>query len=180
MKTFIVTFLVVIINVNSFGQNSFLNSLRLDANINIANKKRSYAVYSGDKYANSGYFLGVDFGFFYETKLFNYGIEYFPYRHINASFEYSGLKLKRNLGYKLIPDLKFGYSPLLEKVYYGFGFTAHIKWFTFEYNKLLHIKSGNSRYHGDGLDCFSIGVKLKIPWEKEIPFRTTNERGLLN
>lgn len=159
----ILALLFVLGSTLSFGQNNFFKSLRLDANLDISNKKRSYGVYNGDKYAKTGGFAGLDFGLYYQAKYFDYGIEYFTaYNHFNASFGYNNLVLTKEENVRITPDIKFGYSPLLKKVYYGFGVSLNIKWFTISYSKILHVKSGSSKYHGDGLNVFSIGASLKL------------------
>ncbi len=154
----------------SFGQNNFLNSIRLDANLDVSNKKRSYGVYNGDKYAKTGGFAGLDFGLFYETKSFEYGIEYFTaYNHFNASFGYRGFILDdsdENFVIRFIPDLKLGYSSVLDKVYYGFGASLNFNWLSISYSKILHVKSGSSKYHGDGLNVVSIGACFQIKNKK--------------
>ena len=152
----------------SFGQNNFLNSIRLDANLDVSNKKRSYGVYNGDKYAKTGAYAGLDFGIYYQTKYFDYGVEYFTaYNHFNASFGYNKLVMTKEDNVRITPDIKFGYSPILKKVYYGFGVSLNIKWFTIGYSKILHLKSGSSKYHGDGLNVISIGASLQIKNKKE-------------
>ena len=72
-KLYSLLFLYFLINL-SFGQDKILSHFRIDANLNYLNKKRSYGVYSDDKYANSGHYLGLDFGLHYESKLIDYGI----------------------------------------------------------------------------------------------------------
>ncbi|MEN8927617.1 MAG: hypothetical protein ABF242_03440 [Flavobacteriales bacterium] len=142
---------------NSYG-------FKLEAKVNTSNKKRSYAVYNDDRYANTGYFGGYDLGFYYQHNFFDYGIEYFsPYNHINASLGYTGLKFLREIpDFNIIPDVKLGYTPVLDKIYYGFGLSFRYKWFTAGYDKILHVKSGSSKGHGDGLDVFSIGLSWGI------------------
>ena len=162
----ILAFFFVLGSQLSFGQNNFFKSIRLDANLDFSNKKRSYGVYNGEKYAKTGAYTGWDFGLYYETKSFEYGMEYFTaYNHFNASFGYRGLRIdteNENLILRFIPDVKFGYSPVLKKVYYGFGASLNIWWFSISYSKILHVKSGSSKYHGDGLNVLSIGASLKL------------------
>lgn len=161
----ILTFLFIGIQL-SFGQSNLFKSLRFDLNLDVSNKKRSHGVYTGEKYAKTGSFTGLDFAVYYQTKLFNYGIEYFSaYNHLNASFGYRGLIIDdgdENSIIRFVPDLKLGYTPVLKKIYYGLGMSLRINWFTIGYSKILHVKSGSSKYHGDGLNVFSVGVSLRI------------------
>ena len=162
-------FILIVGVQHSYSQEkeNFFKKLRLETNLNITNKKRSYSVYSGDKYVTTRYFVGSDYALRYKNKKADFGIEYFsPYHHWNVSVGYRGIKIVRgNPDFKLIPDAKLGYSPLLNKIYYGFGTTLHIRWFTIGYNRILHIKSGGSKYHGDGLNCFRMGIIFRIPWD---------------
>lgn len=165
----LLTFAFIFAGQLALGQNDLFRSFALEANLNINNKKRSYGVYNGEKYANSGYFIGSNFGLKYEREKLEYGLEYYSsFNHLNASIGYRGLKIAReNPKIVLIPNLKFGYSTELEKLYYGFGTTLQLHWFSFSYNRLFHVKSGTSRYHGDGLTVFSIGAKLRLANKRE-------------
>ena len=160
MKNLITFLLALTFSFELLSQNSFTKHLRLDVNLNSANKKRSYSVYSGNKYANSGYLMGIDLGMYYQSKKFDAGIELYPYQHINV---FAGYNLLNSAKARITPNFKFGYSPLLHKIYYGGGFKISYGWFNFSYSKLLHIKYGNSKYHGDGLTCYSFGLTFKIP-----------------
>lgn len=150
---------IVLTSLCSIGQNEIWSHLRFDINLNYLNKKRSYAVYSNDKYTNSGYFFGLDFGLHYELEKIDLGLEYYPYNHINGTIAYNGLNILRG---KIKPNLKLGYTPTLDKFYYGAGIKISYAWFHISYNKILHLKSGESQYHGDGLNVFSAGISLKI------------------
>jgi hypothetical protein len=171
----LILFLSLIGSQFSYGQNNFFKALRFDANLDISNKKRSYGVYTGKKYAKTGGFVGLDFGIYYQTKSFDYGMEYFTaYNHFNTSVGYNKLILSKEDNSRITPDIKFGYSPLLKKVYYGFGINLNIKWFTIGYSKLIHVKSGSSKYHGDGLNIISAGVSLKLNKSRKQKSTTVN------
>lgn len=164
LTNILMTFILLIVTQLSFSQDSFFKKIRLEGNLNIANKKSSYGILTDNKYAVTKYYLGYDLGLHYETELFEFGVEYYsPYQHINLSFGYRGLSLVRgNPKYKIIPDFKLGYTPVLNKVFTGFGASLQLNWFTLSYNRLLHVKSGSSRYYGDGLNVISLGLTSRI------------------
>ena len=154
--------MLVCFNFQLISQQTLFSNLRIDANINYANKKRSYAVYDNNKYANSGFLIGWDLSLHYLKNKYDIGLEMYPYRHFNAMIGYNIYRTDNNYSNELrvTPNIKLGYSPLLKKVYYGAGFKVASGLFTFGYNKIIHVKSGKSKYYGDGLDCLSIGITL--------------------
>ena len=170
---YMLTFLIFF-TIQGITQQSIVSRLSLDGNINYANKKRSYSVYSDNKYANSGYFWGLDFRLLYRVNQYEFGFEMLPYRHFGITAGKNLFDLRNyEKEFGITPNIKAGYSPRLKKVYYGTGVKFSYKWFHIGYDKILHVKSGNSRYHGDGLDSFSIGMTFNTKMlNREIKPRT--------
>ena len=71
-KLYFFIFMLVCFNFQLISQQTLFSNLRIDANINYANKKRSYAVYDNNKYANSGFLIGWDLSLHYLKKPKNY------------------------------------------------------------------------------------------------------------
>ena len=162
MKTPLLTLLISISLSYSFGQkenNSAKNYLNIDANLNVMNKTRSYAVLDpNEKFANSPFFLGFDASVYYQVGFHQVGLEIYPYLHTNAFY---GLDVFNYLGktkkIKFVPEIKYGYSWVLEKQYTGLGIKVQYNYWNLKVNRMLHIKSGESNYWGDGITGVSLG-----------------------
>lgn len=140
-----------------------LNTLNLSLNINAINKLRSYGVSDSEgKYEKSPVFVGFDAAIFYETKYHQIGVEIYPYLHTNLSY---GIDLfnyyDKDYEIKLIPEIKYGYSWILEKQYVGIGVKAQYRYLNLKVYRMLHVKSGESNYWGDGITGVSLGFNLK-------------------
>lgn len=135
-----------------------------EINMNLISKKRSYGIVnSADKFYSTDYMLGLDASIYGQVNNHQFGLEIFPYLHTNFSY---GFKLLHSLGvesnFRVIPDVKYGYSLDLKKQYSGIGVRMQYKWINFKFNKIYHFKSGESKYWGDGLTGFSLGVVIRI------------------
>jgi len=152
-KTLTLFFIIISYSIHS--------QVSIETNINLANKTRSYAVPVDDKFVSTRFFLGLDFSLYYSHNKYQYGLEYFPYKHTNAFFGYE-IYNALDSNFKIIPNIKYGYSFDLKKQYTGLGVKFQYKKINFSYHKILHFKSGDSKHWGDGLNCFSIGYRFTL------------------
>jgi len=122
-------------------------------------RTRSYAVINtNEKFVNSPLHIGVDASLYYSLNYHQVGVEIFPYLHTNAFYGLDVFKLlEKEKEFKLIPEIKYGYSWILEKHYTGLGIKIEKGFWSLELNRMLHIKSGESNYWGDGLTGISLG-----------------------
>lgn len=136
----------------------------VEINTNLISKKRSYGiVYSTDKFYSTDYLLGLDASIYGQVNNHQFGAEIFPYIHTNFFY---GFELLHSLGvesnFRIIPDVKYGYSWDLKKHYSGIGLKLQYRWINFKFNQIYHIKSGESKYWGDGLTGFNLGLVFRI------------------
>ena len=162
MKNTFLTLLIIVSSFSFFGQETtevHKSFFCIDANMNVMNKTRSYAVNeANEKFTKSPVFFGFDASVYYQFGYNQVGVEIFPYLHTNAFYGFdvfSFLGKKKKI--KLVPELKYGYSWILEKQYTGIGIKIQYKYFNLKLNRMLHIKSGTSQYWGDGLTGVSLG-----------------------
>ena len=162
MKKNTITAILIILMSTFFGQNNedlAKNFLNIEAHVNIIRKTRSYGVLDPeDKFSSTSFRGGFDASIYYQINFHQVGVEIFPYLHTNAFYGFdvfSFLGKKKKI--KLVPELKYGYSWILEKQYTGIGIKIQYKYFNLKLNRMLHIKSGTSQYWGDGLTGVSLG-----------------------
>jgi len=154
MKKLLALFTIGVISLHCNSQSYDSTYFGVETNINFANKTRSYGTPEGSKFTTTRFFFGWDFSAYYSTKSYQFGIEYFPYKHLNL---FVGKEVFRYKKFRIIPNIKYGYSFDLKKQYTGVGIKLNLLKLNLNITRTLHFKSGDSKYWGDGIFCVSVG-----------------------
>lgn len=133
--------------------------LNIDANLNLMNKTRSYGIIDAEtKFASTSYKGGFDASVYYQMNYHQVGVEIFPYLHTNLFYGFDVFTfLNKEMKVKIVPEIKYGYTWDLDKHYSGIGLKLQFGILNLKFNRMLHFKSGSSKYWGDGITGVSLG-----------------------